>query len=161
MATAPAAPETHCGLPARVAIALVLLPLAACANGPASTGKGNSSGVDPQAAMPADTWFGSLPLPGCGAADILLRLQADGAYRLQGHCRASLQALPDERGRWSIEWNGTCARLLPDGALLGTGAAPREFALAQDDLMVLAEGSCIEPVDDPRGRSLHRARDGD
>ena len=159
MAAPPAAPATRRGARTRAAVALLLLPLAACATTPAPAG--NGPGTGPDTTTPAGTWFGSLPVAGCGAADILLRLQADGAYRLQGHCRASLQPLPDERGRWSIEWNGTCARLLPDGALFGAGGAPREFALAQDDLIVLAEGSCIEPVDDPRGRSLHRARDGD
>ncbi|WP_372012923.1 hypothetical protein [Pseudoxanthomonas sp. 10H] len=104
------------------------------------------------AAVEPGTFFGSLPLHGCAGADALLRLDADGRYLLQSHCRATLQDLPPEHGAWSVEWNGTCVRLVADGL-----AGAREFAVALDDLLVLTAGSCIEPVDDPRGRSLHRA----
>ena len=98
------------------------------------------------------TFFGTLPLRTCAQADALLRLDGDGHYTLQAHCRATLADLPLEQGGWSVEWNGTCVRLAPDGL-----APAREFAIALDDLLVLADGSCVEPIDDPRGRSLHRA----
>ncbi|MBO9717627.1 MAG: copper resistance protein NlpE N-terminal domain-containing protein [Pseudoxanthomonas sp.] len=98
------------------------------------------------------TFFGSLPLASCDQADVLLRLGGDGRYTLQAHCRASMKDLPPEQGDWSAEWNGTCVRLVPDGF-----ATPRQFAVPLEDALVLAEGSCIDPVEDPRGRTLHRA----
>ena len=118
-----------------------------------------SDAPDPPADSVPGLFFGTLPLAGCAGADVLLELGGDHRYALQAHCRATLVDLPVERGQWSLEWNGTCVRLVPEGALPGAGPRPREFALALDDLMVLTEGSCIEPVDDPRGRSLHRAHE--
>jgi len=109
-------------------------------------------GTDPSAASMPGVFFGTLPLPGCAEADALLHLGADHRYALQAHCRTTLEDLPVERGQWSTEWNGTCVRLLSDRL-----AGPREFAVPLDNLLVLADGSCIEPIDDPRGRSLHRA----
>lgn len=103
-------------------------------------------------------WFGTLPHPACPSADVLLRLDGGGRYALQAHCRATLEALPPDRGHWSVEWDGTCLRLLPDAGGIDARTPPRELALPLDDLMVLADGSCLEPVEDPRGRSLHRAR---
>ncbi|GEM_PF-660895 len=117
----------------------------------------HATAAEPVAARQAiaGTYFGSLALAGCGRADALLQLGADHAYTLQAHCVDTLQDLPLQRGTWSIEWNGTCLRLAPATVFSAGG---HEFALASDDLLVLASGSCIEPVDDPRGRSLHRAR---
>ena len=132
----------------RVASLLVLL-LATAAPARASAAEAASRGLP---AM-AGTFFGSVPLAGCAQADALLRLGDDHRYSMQAHCRATLEDLAPEQGQWSLEWNGTCVRLLPDGL-----AGAREFAVALDDLLVLAEGSCIEPVADPRGRSLHRAQ---
>ncbi|UWX03571.1 hypothetical protein H1235_11320 [Pseudoxanthomonas sp. NC8] len=102
-------------------------------------------------AVLSGTFFGSMPVAGCEQADALLQLGAERRYTLQAHCRMTLENLPPEQGDWSVEWNGTCLRLVPDGL---RGA--REFALPADDTLVLADGSCIEPVEDPRGRSLHR-----
>jgi hypothetical protein len=135
---------------------LALLLAAAIATACTSTGNAGPAAPDapdPQAAAIAGTFFGSLPVTSCAEADVLLRLGADQRYTLQAHCRPTLQDLPPEQGAWSLEWNGTCARLAP-----GDGARAREFALPMEDLLVLASGSCIEPIDDPRGRSLHRAQ---
>lgn len=104
------------------------------------------------APVPPGLFFGTLPLAGCAEADVLLHLGNDQRYALQAHCRTTLEDLPIERGQWSVEWNGTCVRLLSDRL-----AGPRELAVPLDNLLVLADGSCIEPIDDPRGRSLHRA----
>jgi hypothetical protein len=111
-------------------------------------------GAQPAPVQPG-TFFGSLPLAPCAQADVLLRLSGDGRYTLQAHCRASMEDLPLEQGDWSAEWNGTCVRLLPDGF-----AAPRQFAAPLEGVLVLADGSCIDPVEDPRGRALHRALPG-
>ncbi|UNK57684.1 hypothetical protein MNQ95_00725 [Pseudoxanthomonas daejeonensis] len=112
-----------------------------------------SDAADRELPAMSGTFFGSVPLAGCAHADALLRLGPDRRYAMQAHCRTTLEDLPLEQGDWSVEWNGTCVRLVPDGL-----AGAREFAVALDDLLVLAEGSCIEPVEDPRGRSLHRAQ---
>lgn len=105
----------------------------------------------------AGGYFGSLPLDGCTRADALLQLHDDGTYALQAHCVATMQALSVEHGIWSITWNGTCVQLAQPDRLTLSGHA---FALASDALLVLADGSCIEPVADPRGRSLHRVLPG-
>ena len=133
--------------PRRLAFALALaatVPVAAPA----------SDAPDPPAASIPGLFFGTLPLADCAGADVLLELGGDHRYALQAHCRATLLDLPVERGQWSLEWNGTCVRLLPDRL-----AGARELALPLEDLLVLTDGSCIEPVDDPRGRSLHRAHE--
>jgi hypothetical protein len=114
-------------------------------------------GAQPVPVRPG-AFFGSLPLASCATdaqADVLLRLGEDGRYTLQAHCRALMQDLPPEQGDWSAEWNGTCLRLAPDGF-----AVPRQFAAPLEDALVLADGSCIDPVEDPRGRILHRALPG-
>ena len=131
---------------------LVLGPAFALAMLVPAWARASEPGAPAATAVEPGTFFGSLPLDGCTGADALLRLQADGRYLLQAHCRATLQDLPPEQGAWSVEWNGTCVRLVADGL-----AGAREFAVALDDVLVLAAGSCIEPVDDPRGRSLRRA----
>ena len=48
--------------------------------------------------------------------------------------------------------NGTCVQLTPDDDRLSY-----PFAIHDDALLVLTSGSCIEPVEDPRGRTLRRA----
>ena len=136
------------GTPLAWLVAAALFPFAIQAGEPAPAA-GRAQDVGP------GTYFGTLPLQACAQADALLRLAGDGRYSLQAHCRATLQDRPPEQGDWSVEWNGTCLRLVPGGL-----AGAREFAIARDDLLVLAEGSCIEPVADPRGRSLHRAHPG-
>jgi hypothetical protein len=84
--------------------------------------------------------------------NVWLDLRADGRYALQAHCQDDLQAAPTGAGRWSITWNGTCVQLTPDD-----DRPAQEFAIHDDDLLVLTAGSCIEPVEDPRGRTLRRA----
>lgn len=137
---------------------LALLLAAAAATACASTGNLGTAAAnapDPQAAAIAGTFFGSLPVASCTDAEVLLQLGVDQRYALQAHCRLTLQDLPLEQGAWSLEWDGTCVRLVADG-----GASARELALPLADLLVLANGSCIEPIEDPRGRSLHRAQPG-
>lgn len=127
----------------RCAVALTcLLPLAA-------------SAANPTPATFYGRFFGSLPQAACASQDVLLDLGADGRYALQAHCQDDLQASPVVRGTWSVTWNGTCIQLLPDNR-----SPIREFAIHDDNLLVLTAGTCIEPVEDPRGRTLRRADDG-
>lgn len=110
-------------------------------------------------AVPANftgRFFGTLADGACASQDALLTLHADGRYALQTHCQEDLQAAPVRRGRWSMAWNGTCVQLAPDRP----PAQSLEFAIHDDNLLVLTTGSCIEPVEDPRGRTLRRALDG-
>ena len=99
-------------------------------------------------------FFGTVSDRTCVSQDALLSLHADGQYTLQMHCQDDLQATPVRRGRWSVTWNGTCVELAPEGS-----AQALEFAIHDDDLLVLTTGSCIEPVEDPRGRTLRRVLD--
>lgn len=103
----------------------------------------------------AGQYFGTLPSDACASLDVLLTLGADGRYVLQSYCQDDLTA-STTRNSWTMTWNGTCVDLAP-----GTGHAgrPHEFAIHDDDLLVLTAGSCIEPVEDPRGRTLRRALD--
>lgn len=132
-----------------VALAASLHALAAGVAGGAQPGD-----APPAPAVAAGTFFGTLPLASCAQADALLRLDESGRYALQAHCRATLEDLPLEHGTWTVEWNGTCVRLAP----AGVAEPAREFAVPLDSMLVLAAGSCIEPVEDPRGRTLHRAQ---
>ncbi|WP_394696812.1 copper resistance protein NlpE N-terminal domain-containing protein [Pseudoxanthomonas japonensis] len=111
--------------------------------------------ANPTPATFAGQFFGTMTDRACASQDALLSLQADGHYTLQMHCQDDLQATPASRGRWSVTWNGTCVQLKPDDV----PAQPLEFAIHDDDLLVLTTGSCIEPVEDPRGRTLRRALD--
>ncbi len=111
--------------------------------------------ANPTPATFAGQFFGTVSDQACASQDALLSLRADGHYALQTHCQDDLQATPVRRGRWSVTWNGTCIQLTPDDA----PAKPLEFAIHDDDLLVLTTGSCIEPVADPRGRTLRRALD--
>jgi len=110
-----------------------------------------ASAANPTPSTFAGTFFGSLPAASCASQDVLLYLGADGHYALQAHCQDDLQAAPTRAGRWSVTWNGTCVLLTPDDG------QPQEFAIHDDDLLVLTTGSCIEPIEDPRGRTLRRA----
>ncbi len=110
------------------------------------------SAANPTPATFAGHFFGSLPVAPCASQDVLLDLRADGRYSLQAHCQDDLQAVPMRQGRWSVTWNGTCVQLAPE-----EGGPPQELAIHDDDLLVLTAGSCIEPVEDPRGRTLRRA----
>lgn len=102
----------------------------------------------------AGRYFGTLPDGACNALDVLLGLEADGRYVLQSHCQDDL-ASRTTGGTWAVTWNGTCVELASAG-----GAGPRRaFAVHDEGLLVLADGSCIEPVEDPRGRTLRRADD--
>ena len=116
-----------------------------------------ASAANPTPPTFAGTFFGSLPAASCTSQDVLLELGADGRYARQAHCQDDLQAAPKSAGRWSVTWNGTCVQLTSDD-----GQQPQEFAIHDDDLLVLTAGSCIEPIEDPRGRTLRRAdTDGD
>jgi uncharacterized lipoprotein NlpE involved in copper resistance len=101
----------------------------------------------------AGRYFGTLPSATCSSLDVLLTLDADGRYVLQSYCQDDLTA-STTRSSWTVTWNGTCVDL-------ASGADPaerrREFAIHDDNLLVLTAGSCIEPVEDPRGRTLRRA----
>ena len=108
--------------------------------------------ANPTPATFAGQFFGTVADRACASRDALLSLQADGHYALQMHCQDDLQATPASRGRWSVTWNGTCVQLTSD-----EGRPAQEFAIHDDDLLVLTTGSCIEPVEDPRGRTLRRA----
>ncbi len=110
-----------------------------------------ASAANPTPATVAGPFFGSLPSTSCVMQDVWLDLRADGRYRLQTHCQDDLQASTHD-GRWSVTWNGTCVQLTPDD-----DRPPQEFAMHDTDLLVLTAGSCIEPVEDPRGRTLRRA----
>ena len=112
--------------------------------------------ANPTPATFAGQFFGTVADRACASQDALLSLRADGHYALQMHCQDDLQATPVLHGRWSMTWNGTCVLLTPDSP----SAQPLEFAIHDDDLLVLTTGSCIEPVEDPRGRTLRRAVDG-
>ena len=115
-----------------------------------------SAGMTGEAARDAfaGNFFGSLPDVYCSNLDVMLVLNADGRYAIQKHCQTGSTRHADDRGVWSVTWNDTCVQLIPDNdALLG-----REFAIHDQDLLVLTEGSCIEPVEHPDGRSLRRAR---
>lgn len=111
-----------------------------------------ASAANPTPSTFAGTFFGSLPAASCTSQDVLLDLGADGRYALEAHCQDDLQALPRRVGGWSVTWNGTCVQLTPDDDRF-----PQAFAIHDDDLLVLTSGSCIEPVEDPRGRTLRRA----
>lgn len=111
-----------------------------------------AAAAQPTPAAFAGAFFGSLPSVACASQDVMLDLRADGRYGLQAHCQDDLQAAPMRTGRWSVTWNGTCVQLVPDD-----GQPMQEFAIHDDDLLVLTAGSCIEPVEDPRGRTLRRA----
>ena len=111
-----------------------------------------AAAANPTPASFAGPFLGSLPSTGCAMQDVLLDLRADGRYTLQAHCQDDLRAAPVSAGRWSVTWNGTCVQLVPDH-----GQPAQEFAIHQEDLLVLTSGSCIEPVEDPRGRTLRRA----
>lgn len=102
----------------------------------------------------AGQFFGTMTERACESQDALPSLRTDGHYTLQMHCQDDLQATPVRRGRWSVTWNGTCVQLSPqdDARIL-------ELAIHDDDLLVLTAGSCIEPVEDPRGRTLRRVVD--
>ncbi|WP_447939981.1 copper resistance protein NlpE N-terminal domain-containing protein [Pseudoxanthomonas mexicana] len=112
-----------------------------------------ASAANPAPSTFAGTFFGSLPAKACASQDVLLDLGADGRYTLEAHCQDDLQAAPRRAGRWSVTWNGTCVQLAPED-----GQPAKEFAIHDDDLLVLTAGSCIEPVEDPRGRTLRRAQ---
>ncbi|PPJ43781.1 MULTISPECIES: copper resistance protein NlpE N-terminal domain-containing protein [unclassified Pseudoxanthomonas] len=111
-----------------------------------------ASAANPTPPTFAGTFFGSLPAEACASQDVLLDLGADGRYVLEAHCQDDLQAAPKRAGRWSVTWNGTCVQLAPED-----GQPAQEFAIHDDDLLVLTAGSCIEPIEDPRGRTLRRA----
>ncbi|WP_296282636.1 copper resistance protein NlpE N-terminal domain-containing protein [Pseudoxanthomonas sp.] len=111
-----------------------------------------ASAANPAPPTFAGTFFGSLPAEACALQDVLLDLGADGRYALEAHCQDDLQAAPRRAGRWSVTWNGTCVQLVPED-----GGPAQEFAIHDDDLLVLTAGSCIELVEDPRGRTLRRA----
>ena len=112
-----------------------------------------ASAAHPTPATLHGRFFGTLPAAACVSQDVLLALHADGHYVLQAHCQDDLQATPIRRGDWSVTWNGTCVRLTSEH---GDDRA-LEFAIHDDDLLVLTAGSCVEPVEDPRGRTLRRA----
>jgi hypothetical protein len=114
-----------------------------------------AAAANPTPATFAGQFFGTVTDRVCASQDALLSLSADGHYALQLHCQDDLQATPVRHGRWSVTWNGTCVQLTPDDV----PAQPLEFAIHDDDLLVLTIGSCIEPVEDPRGRTLRRALD--
>jgi hypothetical protein len=103
----------------------------------------------------AGRYFGTLPsdTPGtCSSLDALLTLNVDGSYVLQFYCQDELVSWTVRR-TWTVTWNGTCVDLDPQDH-----AQPRrEFAIHDEGLLVLTTGSCMEPVEDPRGRTLHRA----
>ncbi len=111
-----------------------------------------ASAANPTTTTFAGPFFGSLPSATCVMQDVWLDLRADGRYSLQAHCQDDLQAAPARTGRWSVTWNGTCVQLAPDD-----DRPAQEFAIHDDDLLVLTAGSCIEPIEDPRGRTLRRA----
>lgn len=111
-----------------------------------------ASAANPTPATFAGPFYGTLPSATCVMQDVWLDLRADGGYTLRAHCQDDLQAAPTHAGRWSVTWNGTCVQLTPDD-----GGTAQEFAIHDDDLLVLTSGSCIEPVEDPRGRTLRRA----
>lgn len=119
----------------------------------ASHGAAASAAEAPAPAFADGQFFGTLPDPGCAWLDAVLELRADGRYRLHTFCQQDLQA-HEWTGTWSVTWNGTCVALAADGV----GSPVREFAIHDEALLVLAQGSCIEPVDDPRGRTLRRLR---
>ena len=100
-----------------------------------------ASAANPTPAAFAGPFFGSLPSTGCVMQNVLLDLRADGRYTLQAHCQDDLQAAPARAGRWSVTWNGTCVQLTRD-----VDQPTQEFAIHDDDLLVLTVGSCIEPV---------------
>ena len=103
----------------------------------------------------AGQYFGTLPSDTCSSLDVLLTLGAEGRYILQSYCQDDLTS-STTRSVWTVTWNGTCVDLAA-----GTDPAgrQREFAIHDDDLLVLTTGSCIEPVEDPRGRTLRRVVD--
>ena len=105
----------------------------------------------------AGRYFGTLPSATCSSLDVLLTLDVDGRYVLQSYCQDDLTS-STTRHTWTVTWNGTCVDLAP-GA--GPAGQRREFAIHDDHLLVLTTGSCIEPVEDPRGRTLRRAADQD
>ena len=109
--------------------------------------------ANPTPAAFAGQFFGTVTDRACVSQDALLSLRADGRYALQTHCQDDLQAASVRRGRWSVTWNGTCVQLTSDDV----PAQSLEFAIHDDDLLVLTTGSCVEPVEDPRGRMLRRA----
>lgn len=110
-----------------------------------------ASAAHPAPSTFAGRFFGSLPAASCVSQDVLLDLRGDGRYTLRTHCQDDLQTLVLD-GRWAVTWNGTCVQLTPD-----RDVPAQEFAIHDDDLLVLTAGSCIEPVEDPRGRTLRRA----
>lgn len=112
-----------------------------------------ASAGDKALATFAGRFYGSVSDATCASRDMLLTLQADGSYAVQSHCQDDLQASPMQEGTWSQTWNGTCVQLVPAART----SATLEFAIHDDDLLVLTTGSCIEPVEDPRGRTLRRA----
>ena len=103
----------------------------------------------------AGQYFGTLPSDTCSSLDVLLTLDADGRYVLQSYCQDDLTS-STTRNAWTATWNGTCVDLAPGAEPAGQR---REFAIHDDDLLVLTAGSCIEPVEDPRGRTLRRVVD--
>ena len=128
---------------------VLLLATALMAPGTAVAGK-----VEPDAIgnAVAGRYFGTLPSDTCLSLDVLLTLGADGRYVLQSYCQDDL-AFSTTRSAWTVTWNGTCVDLAP-----ADEAQPRrEFAIHDNDLLVLTTGSCIEPVEDPRGRMLRRS----
>ncbi|MDR7067395.1 hypothetical protein J2X02_000212 [Pseudoxanthomonas japonensis] len=114
-----------------------------------------AAATNPTPATFAGQFFGTVADRACASQNALLSLHADGQYVLQTHCQDDLQATPARRGRWSVTWNGTCVQLTSDSL----PAQPLEFAIHDGDLLVLTTGSCIEPIEDPRGRTLRRALD--
>ncbi len=128
---------------------VLLLAAALVAPGTAVAGK-----VDEDVARKAvaGRYFGTLPSDTCSSLDVLLTLAADGRYVLQSYCQDDL-ASSTTHSTWAVTWNGTCVDLAP-----ADDAQPRhEFAIHDEDLLVLTAGSCVEPVEDPRGRMLRRA----
>ncbi|CAN7244559.1 copper resistance protein NlpE N-terminal domain-containing protein [Pseudoxanthomonas sp. LjRoot143] len=128
---------------------VLLLTAALMAPGTVVAGKLDADG-DRKAV--AGRYFGTLPSGACSSLDVLLTLDVDGRYVLQSYCQDDL-ASSTTHGTWAVTWNGTCVDLAP-----ADDAQPRrEFALHDDDLLVLTAGSCVESVEDPRGRMLRRA----
>jgi len=127
------------------------LPLAAALLAPSAT----AADADANAGNAlAGRYFGTLPDAGCASLDVLLTLEANGHYTLQSYCQDDLASQTTQR-TWAATWHGTCLELAPAGP-----AQPhRAFAIHDEGLLVLATGGCLEPVDDPRGRTLRRADD--
>lgn len=131
---------------------VLLLTAALMAPGTVVAGKLDADGDRKAVAV---RYFGTLPSGTCSSLDVLLTLDVDGRYTLQSYCQDDL-ASSTTNSTWAVTWNGTCVDLAPADET----QPRREFALHDDDLLVLTAESCVEPVEDPRGRMLRRANTG-